>query len=862
MVRIFRSVTSFARLPGKSLFLSRDPFRKAFNRIFQPSDANSCYSDRRERSIGIVAVDRRRCAWTLILNCLLTTSAIGQQTTEPSNESPTPTPIQQGNATAMVAGFERFGRHGEIPQQVAGELLISELNCTACHASDDPLLAPKRGPRLTGAGNRLQADWVRKFLSAPHVQKPGATMPFLIDSIPASQRNEAIDSIAAFLGTQIEPFAEIKAGGASPVVHEFWKHGDASRGERLYHSIGCVACHDPDPEYETVESKPSAIDQLIKQLDPEEIEDLGLVSEARSVPSVPHSDLDHKYTAQSLAMLIFDPAKTRPGSRMPSLRLSPAESADIAAYLLGESPVDPGDITAVQADPSKVLAGKAWFEKLRCAACHDVKGNQSKRQAMSLSKLNPEATQSCLQHNDPSMPRYNLDAQQRTAIRAALTNQTADARTASDEIQLRMLQLNCYGCHRRDLIGGVGRFRKPYFETQGHVDLGDEGKLPPTLTGVGRKLLPKALAGVFHPKTSAYRYYMTARMPTYSAQIVDSLVKKFPVADQVDRSSEIDVFVKPDLERQVGRDLINTGCVGCHSFRGEYLPGVVGIDLKGITNRVHPRWFHDFILNPGEIKQRTRMPTYFPDGKSNRADLLDGDVDRQIAAIWAYLKKIDDEPLPEKIDQARSANYVLAPKESPVVIRTFMEQAGTHAIAVGFPAGAHYAFDSEHLRLAIAWQGRFLDARGTWFERFAPNAEPLGDHVVTFPTGTVLHCDEASTWQFQGYRLDSDRVPTLMYRLGACSLQDTIKAIGPSKLRRTIIAEATESQVDAIWQLHRGQQLKNSGELSFSDAQGLSVTLVEPTSVKPRIIRSDDQSNWQLPMQIKGQVRIVLEYNW
>ena len=235
-------------------------------------------------------------------------------------------------AAAMVSGFDRFARHDELSPTLAGSLLISELSCVSCHASYDHWLQPKRGPRLTGAGNRLQPQWLKRYLADPAAMKPETTMPHVLSQLPESERGEAIDALVAFLGSQQQPFAVIKAGGALPVVHEFWKRGDADRGSKLYHTVGCVACHDPDPNYETVESKPSAIDELIEQLDPEEIADLGLTGEARRVDSVPHGDLVSKYSLRSLTMMLLDPTKTRPSARMPSLRLSPLEAADRPEY--------------------------------------------------------------------------------------------------------------------------------------------------------------------------------------------------------------------------------------------------------------------------------------------------------------------------------------------------------------------------------------------------------------------------------------------------------------------------------------------------------------------------------------------------
>src|SRR3954447_17812778 len=80
------------------------------------------------------------------------------------------------HAVPIIPGFERFGRSGDSPAPV-GELLLAELNCTACHTSG--AVAPKQGPVLDKVGERVQATYLRKFLRDPHQTKPGTTMPDL-----------------------------------------------------------------------------------------------------------------------------------------------------------------------------------------------------------------------------------------------------------------------------------------------------------------------------------------------------------------------------------------------------------------------------------------------------------------------------------------------------------------------------------------------------------------------------------------------------------------------------------------------------------------------------------------------------------
>ena len=73
----------------------------------------------------------------------------------------------------FVAGFDRFGRHAEIDPVTAGQLLLTEFSCTACHATNNAALDPKRGPVLDGVGSRLNSTWIRSFLLSPPDAQPG-----------------------------------------------------------------------------------------------------------------------------------------------------------------------------------------------------------------------------------------------------------------------------------------------------------------------------------------------------------------------------------------------------------------------------------------------------------------------------------------------------------------------------------------------------------------------------------------------------------------------------------------------------------------------------------------------------------------
>ncbi len=732
---------------------------------------------------------------------------------------------EPGVVPPFVAGFDRFARHGELSAEASGELLLTELSCTACHHSGLPEMQPKPGPSLKAAGGRLQTAWLKKFLESPSGTKPGTTMPDLLNSLPEAERSSVADALVAFVMSLNEPFPEVKASGLTPVPMEFWNRGDSSAGKVLYHQIGCVACHEPDPDHEAVRVPASPVDQLLDQLNPEEIAELGLASEARQINSVPLPNLWEKYNRQSLTFFLLNPEHVRPAGRMPNFGLAPVDAANIATWLLtsrnsgseAERPshdsADPSPSPALL-QASLVNRGRQLFSELRCVSCHTLPDMPPAKSAVPLDRLRQTASTGCLAETPAGVPFYGLDELQKSSLRSAivqiqgpgsdqaavLENRPAGLETVPDAAESRLLKMNCLACHERNKRGGIARFRKSWFETVGHVDIGDEGRLPPGLTGVGARLTIPWLRDVFRGR-GTLRSYMTVRMPQFPENIVKDLPELLRQSDSTstDPVAESKVFASQSMPSLVaaGRALMDTGCVQCHSFRGETLPGTVGIDLEGVASRIHPQWFHDFLKDPGAVKARTRMPTFFPAGRSQNKEILGGDMELQIAAMWAYLKELKTQPLPEKIVHARSQNYELTPGDRPIILRTFMRQAGTHAVAVGFSQKVHFAFDAEQICVAQAWRGRFLDAEGTWFVRSAPPADPLGEQLIDLPAGVPIADlpNESHVWpqnsreagyRFQGYRLDKAGVPSFLYRFAEYEVNDRIVPTEDHGLQRTI----------------------------------------------------------------------------
>src|SRR5688572_2177829 len=143
--------------------------------------------------------------------------------------------VAQGIAPPRVMGFERQYAAGN-DFVAAGKLLLGELNCTSCHQADPSLataIQHKPAPVLDTVGSRVQPQYLLKFLADPLATKPGTTMPHVLAGLPDEERASVAEALVHFLAT------------TGQVAHTNPLRQAVDRGEQLFHSVGCVACHDP-----------------------------------------------------------------------------------------------------------------------------------------------------------------------------------------------------------------------------------------------------------------------------------------------------------------------------------------------------------------------------------------------------------------------------------------------------------------------------------------------------------------------------------------------------------------------------------------------------------------------------------------
>jgi hypothetical protein len=126
-------------------------------------------------------------------------------------------------------------------------------------------------------------------------------------------------------------------------------------------------------------------------------------------------------------------------------------------------------------------------------------------------------------------------------------------------------------------------------------------------------------------------------MPQYGATNVARLVTDFHAADATPELRA----PAPAGEADAGRALVGVGgysCVTCHRFGPHPSLGISVMDLTQMAKRIEWDWFRRYLLDPASLRPGTRMPSFWPEGKATVPALLDGDTERQVAAIWAYLQ--------------------------------------------------------------------------------------------------------------------------------------------------------------------------------------------------------------------------------
>lgn len=579
----------------------------------------------------------------------------------------------------------------------AGRNLTLEYNCVACHAGATPAPADVKAPHLKNVGSRIASSWFNAWLTDTKSVSAQARMPNLLIE-------EDRQHVVAYLSQLRQPGATARITYASDAQ---------TKGQSLFESVGCVACHQNRESFERLAKKTSAA---------------------------------------ALATLLRDPLAVYPSGRMPSSFLGESESTWLTAYLLfGQQGTEPSPFT--QGDAAE---GEKLFAMRGCRACHSVDGSGKDLVAVAAPALaQAKANTGCLSSSPGrGLPRYAFTSQQRDAINAYLRFTGEEFPAPVFELARATSALKCGSCHAFNAPAKVA------FEES-----------PPPLSQVGQKLQEGWLTGVLLG-SKRLRPWMHLRMPHFGNATGEALVPLFmAAAGNAPLGASLPVATDAHAVRNgvryLGRGEEGLGCINCHDFgRHPSMGATRGPDMVTMTERLRNDWFERWLLDPGRIQPGTQMPNFF-------GALPASEAKKRVGFLWAALRMGTGIPEPQGL--AQNARIKLRVGQEPVAVRTFLTDAPLRTLAVGLPGGINYAFDTATCRLHSVWKGEFLDMTDVWAGRGGEAAQVLGRRIfaATMNEAQLRIGTRSNKARFQSYHRVGQSIE-LVYALDQIEVHERI----------------------------------------------------------------------------------------
>ncbi|MBI3540748.1 MAG: c-type cytochrome [Deltaproteobacteria bacterium] len=522
------------------------------------------------------------------------------------------------------------------PVYLTGKKLFWDRGCTGCHLVKGFENAPKAGPSLRRVGSKVSEEWLMQWIKNPRDYLPHAHMPKIPLDIDEPGQ---IEKVASYILQSSEPFS-------FPLGR--YPGGNAEEGKKLFETVGCQGCHS-----------------------------LG----EKGGPLAPALDnIARKTSADWIYNWIQNPKIYNPEARMPSLRLSTQEAANVTAFLMKQGQPLPPDsaLRATLADPENTQKGFLLVSQYGCYGCHNIKGFEN------ASKLSVELTTIAkketfeLDFGDTKVPRTWVDwiSGKLKDPRMYLTEKTSSKMPnfgfTDDEIHALVIFLkglkkeevaepyvmskvrprqqeiddgrrfveryNCKGCH---LIEGEGRFIEQVVGSD---------KAPPILDGIGARVRPDWMFKFLKdPSSVKIRPWINVRMPTFqlSDQQANTVIEYFSAMHNVPSGfSTIPTEAPSPQMIEAGKKLASNSyfsCFVCHIQNGKTptnSPEQWGPDLAMARQRIRHDFIPEWVKDPQKFTPGVKMPAFLPSDDAAPQDVLGGDRQKQAEALRDFVMSL------------------------------------------------------------------------------------------------------------------------------------------------------------------------------------------------------------------------------
>ena len=434
----------------------------------------------------------------------------------------------------------------EVPQAPnlnKGKMLAQSLGCFECHKIKGFQADWKVGPDLTHVKGKLDAEWVSKWLEDPKAFRPSTKMPAIFHLSNTSSPEDKAKNDAAIQGITAYLMKNSQALDLPPAPEA----GNAANGETLVKTLGCLGCHTAAG-----------------------------VDAGHFAPEL--TGMGSKVSPQWLNAWLKDPKHLSTTTRMPNLRLSDKEAADITAYLLTLKNEKFDQTSAPKADP-KVIDAQIL-----------------------------ELMQSTMHRSEAEAALGKMSAEERLEFlgKKSIAHQ------------------GCFACHA---INGF-EDSKPI-----GAELSDEGRKDIHKFDFGFAEIPQTRHGWVKQKLQDPRifdhgkikgYYEKLRMPQFSLNDEELEALTTFVLSLSEEPIPLAARKTLDLNAaqiEKGRLLVSKlNCQGCHALDGKNGTlrelaedkGSAPPILDGEGAKVQEQWLHEFLKSPSPIRPwlTYRMPTF------------------------------------------------------------------------------------------------------------------------------------------------------------------------------------------------------------------------------------------------------------